>query len=587
VTLTQAAMSLIDHLPLGVAFGLKPPPAYPEARIRLEDIEKSLNIYLHALMRSCQQKVAAPEKKRRLVQRLTPRRHLNALVWSDSETARLPEVIERFDDPGLNRDLYYWLAAYVAFDQPLPPPATNQRPLSDGLAHLLQGVMTSTRVLKACPGLNERYQRLCAACLAERQLAVPALSRPRDEAAAVLECGIRRALGDQAATLPTWLGHALDAAEVGILLPDPPAALLKPNLPFWPAGIWGRPFQEAPAHENPLQALLDEELLEPKPDHPHAPDPVDESDYLEAPEEETGEELSGIFLYPEWNCKADAYRDNWCQVIEDVQEEEDWADPPAELRKLSRRVRRQFEALRTDDRWLRRLNDGEEVDIDDFIETICERRGCGWANERYYRHRKRVDRELAVMVLLDVSKSTQLDVGECRVIDVERQAMLVMAEALAEVDDVFSIYAFSGYSRRQVDCLRLKDFDEDYDDHVRRRIFSLAPRGSTRIGAALRHVGKRLLRRPERHRLMLLLTDGRPYDPADHYKGLYALEDTRKALQELHSDGIYAYGLTIDQAGLEYLPYLFGPGKYSVFSNVLALPEFLPKLYAKLTGLGK
>jgi nitric oxide reductase NorD protein len=99
-------------------------------------------------------------------------------------------------------------------------------------------------------------------------------------------------------------------------------------------------------------------------------------------------------------------------------------------------------------------------------------------------------------------------------------------------------------------------------------------------------MGKRFMRRSERHRLLLLLTDGRPFDPADNYKGLYALEDTRKALQELHNDGIYAYGLTIDQAGVEYLPYLFGPGKYTVFSNVLALPEFLPKLYAKLTGLG-
>lgn len=580
-------MALTDHLPLALSFGLKPPPAYPDAAVRLEEVEKSLNIYLHALMRSCHQKVAAPEKKRRLARPLSSRRHLNALVWSDSDTARLPEVVERFADPLLNRDLYYWLAAYVAFDEPLPASEPNQRPLSDGLAHLLQGVMTSTRVLKACPGLQDRYQRLCAACLSERQLMVPPLTRPRDQAAAMLECGIRRALGDRATTLPIWLGHALDAAEVGILLPDPPAELLKPTLPFWPVSVWGRPTQAAPVGVNPLQELLDEQMIEPEPGHPNDPDPVDESDYLEEPDEETGEELSGFFLYPEWNCKTNSYRDNWCQVIEDVQERADWVEPPPTLRRLSRRVRRQFEALRTDDRWLRRLTDGEDVDIDDFIEAVCERRGSGRASERFYRHRKRVDRELAVMVLLDVSKSTQLEVGEYRIIDVERQAMLVMAEALAEVDDVFSIYAFSGYSRRQVDCLRLKDFDEDYDDAVRERIFSLTPRGSTRIGAALRHVGKRLRRRPERHRLLLLLTDGRPYDPADHYKGLYALEDTRKALQELHGDGIYAYGLTIDQAGLEYLPYLFGPGKYAVFSNVLALPEFLPKLYAKLTGLGQ
>jgi nitric oxide reductase NorD protein len=580
-------MRFIDHLPLNLTFGLKSAPAYPEAKVKLEDIEKSLNIYLHALMRSCEQKVVAAEKKRGLSRTLPSQRHLDTLVWHDSRNAHLPETIERFNDAVLNRDLYYWLAAYIAFDQPLPPPESNQQSLSQALAHLLQGVMTSSRVIKACPGLAERYQRLCAACLAEREIMVPMLNQRRNEAAAMLESGIRRALGDLATIVPRWLEHAIDAAQVGILLPDPPTALLKVSLPFWPVAIWGRPVQTISHNVNLLEELIDEDMLERTPDSPENPEQVDVSDYLEIPDEEQGEELTGVYLYPEWNCKTNEYRDNWCRVFEDLQDSEGWAEPPMELKKLSRRVRRQFEALRTDDRWLRRLTDGEEVDIDDFIEAVCERRGCGYASERLYKHRKRDDRELAVTVLLDVSNSTQFQVGSCRVIDVERQAMLVMAEALSEVGDVFSIYAFSGYGRTQVDCLRLKDFDDAYNDSVRERIFSLTPRGSTRIGAALRHMGKRFVRRTERHRLLLLLTDGRPFDPADNYKGLYALEDTRKALQELHNDGIYAYGLTIDRAGLEYLPYLFGPGKYTVFSNVLALPEFLPKLYAKLTGLGK
>jgi len=581
-------MRFIDYLPLNLAFELKAAPAYPEAMVKLDDIEKSLNIYLHALRRSCEQKVVAAEKKRGLSRRLSSQRHLNALVWQESGNAHLPEIIQRFDDAVLNRDLYYWLAAYIAFDEPLPPPAPNQPPLSPALGHVLQGVMTSARVLKACPGLVERYQRLCAACLAERDSLVPTLTLRRNEAAAMLESGIRRTLGDLTTSVPRWLEHAIDAAEVGIVLPDLPAASLKATLPFWPVAMWGRPVQMAPANTNLLEELIDEDLLERKHDESlDNPEQVDVTDYLEIPDEEKGDELTGFFLYPEWNSKTDEYRHNWCQVIEDVQDSEDWAEPPATLGKLSRRVRRQFEALRTDDRWLRRLNDGEEVDIDDFIQAVSERRGCGYASERVYKHRKRDDRELAVMVLLDVSNSTAFQLGHGRVIDVERQAMLVLAEALSELDDVFAIYAFSGYGRTQVDCLRLKDFDDDYNDTVRKRIFSLAPRGSTRIGAALRHMGKRFMRRSERHRLLLLLTDGRPFDPADNYKGLYALEDTRKALQELHNDGIYAYGLTIDRAGLEYLPYLFGPGKYTVFSNVLALPEFLPKLYAKLTGLGK
>jgi nitric oxide reductase NorD protein len=580
-------MTFIDYLPLNLAFGLMSAPAYPDAMVKLADIEKSLNLYLHALQRSCEQKVVAAEKKRGLPQTFSPHRHLNNLVWQESGHAHLPESIQRFDDAALNRDLYYWLAAYIAFDQPLPAPAPNQPPLSPVLGHLLQGVMTSARVLKACPGLVDRYQRLCAACLAERDSLLSTRNLRRNESATIMEFGIRRALGDVTNSVPRWLEHALDAAEVGIVLPDPPAAVLKASLPFWPVAIWGRPVQMAAASSNLLEELIDEDLLEQKRDESvDKPEQVDAAEYLELTDVEKGDELSGFYLYPEWNCKTEDYRDNWCRVIEDVQDSEDWAEPPVEIGKLSRQVRRQFQALRTDDRWLRRLTDGEELDIDEFIQSISERKGCGYASERMYKHRKRDDRELAVMVLLDVSNSTAFQLGHGRVIDVERQAMLVLAEALSELGDIFSIYAFSGYGRTQVDILRLKDFDDDYNDNVRKRIFSLAPRGSTRIGAALRHMGIRFLRRAERHRLLLLLTDGRPYDPADNYKGLYALEDTRKALQELHNDGIYAYGLTIDQTGVEYLPYLFGPGKYTVFSNVLALPEFLPKLYAKLTGLG-
>lgn len=577
---------LLDHLPLNLALGLRTAPSFPDKAVNLDNIEKSLNIYLHAMRRSCTQKVVASKRQR--IRSLSSRRHVSTLVWQEGEHAHLPETIQRFDDVTLNRDLYFWLAAYIAFDQPLPAPAAQQPLLSEALGHVLQGIMTSARVLKACPGLLDRYRRLCAACLAEREQLIPGLPQHQHRGAAILEAGIRYALGDRTANPPRWLGHAIDAANVGILLPDPPAELLKANLPFWPVAMWGRPTQAAPAELSLIEQLIEEEYFERKPDNPTDPEQPDETDFLELPEDaEQGDELTGTYLYPEWNCKTNAYRNNWCQVIEELQDSEGWEEPPAELKRLSRRVRRAFEALRTDDRWLRRQTDGEDVNIDDFIEAVSERRGCGHASENLYQHRKRDNRELAVMVLLDVSNSTQFQLGQGRVIDVERQAVFVLAEALSELGDTFGIYAFSGYGRTQVDCLRLKDFDDEYDDSVRERIYCLSPRGSTRIGAALRHMGKRFAGRSERHRLLLLLTDGRPFDPADKYTGLYALEDTRKALQELGNDGIYAYGLTIDRAGLEYLPYLFGPGKYTVFSNVLALPEFLPKLYARLTSLGK
>jgi nitric oxide reductase NorD protein len=253
-----------DYLPLNLAFAFTGAPAYPDAAVQLQDIEKSLNIYLHALMRSCEQTLVTASRKRALSRSLSARRHMNILVWQESGNTHLPEFIQRFDDAPLNRDLYYWLAAYIAFDEPLPAPEHNQHALSPALGHLLQGIMTSARVLKACPGLSERYRRLAAACLAERSRLVPVARLRRHEAAAIIECGVRRALGDLTASVPRWLEHAMDAAQAGIVLPDPPAALLKAKLPFWPAALWGRPVQAEARPISLADELIDGELIETK-----------------------------------------------------------------------------------------------------------------------------------------------------------------------------------------------------------------------------------------------------------------------------------------------------------------------------------
>jgi nitric oxide reductase NorD protein len=104
------------------------------------------------------------------------------------------------------------------------------------------------------------------------------------------------------------------------------------------------------------------------------------------------------------------------------------------------------------------------------------------------------------------------------------------------------------------------------------------------MGAAIRHVGARLEERSPAQRLLLVLTDGRPHDPADGYEGRYGLEDTRRALLELRSRGVHCFGLTIDQRGCEYLPHLFGAGHYAVFADPRSLPQVLPRLYARITA---
>jgi nitric oxide reductase NorD protein len=164
--------------------------------------------------------------------------------------------------------------------------------------------------------------------------------------------------------------------------------------------------------------------------------------------------------------------------------------------------------------------------------------------------------------------------------------MVVLAEALDAVGDDFALYGFSSDSRLRVLCIRIKGFDDGYDERSRRALSQLTPANYTRMGAAIRHVGNRLRERPGRQKMLLVLTDGRPHDPTDRYEARYAVEDTRRALLELRVQGLYCFGLTIDQRGQEFLPYLFGPGHYAVLSDPHSLPHVLPRLYARITARG-
>src|SRR5690606_10995829 len=129
--------------------------------------------------------------------------------------------------------------------------------------------------------------------------------------------------------------------------------------------------------------------------------------------------------------------------------------------------------------------------------------------------------------------------------------------------DSHALYAFTSRKRHDVSVLTLKDFDEPLDGRARRRIGALKPGYYTRMGAALRHVTARLAPRPNRHRLLLLLTDGKPND-ADHYEGRYGVEDTRRAIHEARRAGLAVFGITVDTRARDYFPYLFGRGAYAI-----------------------
>jgi nitric oxide reductase NorD protein len=190
-------------------------------------------------------------------------------------------------------------------------------------------------------------------------------------------------------------------------------------------------------------------------------------------------------------------------------------------------------------------------------------------------------RDLAVAILVDVSLSTDSWANNRRVIDVEKEALTALASGLATCGDAFAIYTFTSRRRHFIRITTVKDFATPFNSRVLRRIAALRPGYYTRMGAALRYTQQQLAVRPERHRLLLLLSDGKPND-LDHYEGRYGIEDTRQAILEARRVGLAVFGVTIDRKGQDYFPYLFGRGGYAIVSQLDRLTHALHILYQQL-----
>lgn len=294
------------------------------------------------------------------------------------------------------------------------------------------------------------------------------------------------------------------------------------------------------------------------------------------------------YRYPEWDAQRGAYRDPGIVLRETLLSSADsaWAEEAARRhRQLLARLRRQFEALRPRRERVGRQLEGDLLDLDGIAaEHAARRAGFGPDGRIYPRERSR-RRDVAVLLLIDASGSTDAWVarGE-RVIDVARAAALCLGEALAALGDRFAIAAFSGRGPGDVRFGVAKRFAEPWSDAVRARIGALQPDRATRLGGPIRHASARLARQPARARLLIVLSDGKP-DDDDAYEGRYGLEDVRQAVFEARRVGVRPFCVTIDCAGAHYLPHLFGPHGYTLLWDVQQLPERLPALYRRLVGV--
>jgi nitric oxide reductase activation protein len=233
------------------------------------------------------------------------------------------------------------------------------------------------------------------------------------------------------------------------------------------------------------------------------------------------------------------------------------------------------------------LEDGETIDLDAAISARVDRLSGTAPSTKLYAARQAIERDVATLFLLDLSASTDSRVAgreDLRVIDVMKEAMVLLSSALDDIGDAYAIYGFSSHGRRNVEIYPVKTFVESLSAHVKGRIGGLTPQRSTRMGTAVRHATRKLKDLSSRAKLLVLLSDGYPEDAdygRDEHTPTYGVRDTMMALREAEKHGILSFCLTVDKGGHDYLREMCAPSRYMVIEDITTLPAELPKIYQR------
>lgn len=611
---------------------------HPQAAVSFDAVQRRIGIIFRALGGSGAVRIVAAKPlesghRLRLRQRVGLGRERIDRAVLDPGTLRLPAVIDVFPCPADNEALYEWLAAWCA--HAIAPPPSPTDPLQADILRLQAAVATTRATLRRWPGLVRLHDRLSAAALAAR----PARSLPSCEA--MLEAAIRTLLG---APAPRESDASMLAALEGE--PERAFSFHAPSgyrtylpVPVWAdilpdsAGAQPEDAAEDGGESVPVDSLSRRAARRPT-DQTARRDPLllhrfetifsladivnlnraveddDENSARQAaddlpelaigahhkrastrlkldldlaPPQADDARLVAEVCYPEWDWKRQGYRQDYCRVIATTASEvgEDWT-PDAPMQRRIRQVRRQFEALRPKRRLKYAEPDGFDIDLSALVRDVADRHAGASGSERVFVDARATARDLSIAVLLDASLSTDAWLQEQRVLDVEKGALLALTHGLSACGDEHAIFSFTSRRRTSVSVATIKDFGEPLGAKVIRRIQAIKPGQYTRIGAAVRHVTAKLKERPHRHRLLMVLTDGKPND-IDQYEGRYGIEDTRMAIREARKAGLRVFGVTVDAHAREYFPYIFGRGAYAIFPSIDRLPAALPAIYRHVT----
>jgi nitric oxide reductase NorD protein len=287
--------------------------------------------------------------------------------------------------------------------------------------------------------------------------------------------------------------------------------------------------------------------------------------------------------YDEWDTRKRQYRRDWCKVYIKQQNQQDPAYLKKTLenhRRVLQNMRRRFSMQFNSWQSVNRQTQGEEPDLEALVENFADLHAGRTPSEKIYLSKRKKRREVSLILLMDLSLSSDGYTGGYRVLDVEKQSVILFSQLLSEWGDRFQIDGFASHTRNQCEYLTLKSFKESWAQTAN-RIGAVEPRGYTRIGPALRHATSLLENERSRSRWIVLLSDGKPND-YDRYEGQYGLADVRQAIHEARTKNVQVYGLAIESLARNYLPLMLGQGGYRILPQPALLPQALTDFYGRL-----
>ena len=287
--------------------------------------------------------------------------------------------------------------------------------------------------------------------------------------------------------------------------------------------------------------------------------------------------------YDEWDFARRTYKPDFCKVYPKEQLSTDYTYYRETLKKngsVLMGLRKMLTSVNNKYQQQRKQKEGEDFDLDALTDLFVDAHSRHTPSEEIYLSKRKKDKDLSILMLLDVSLSSDGYAAGNRVIDVEKQVSILFGEILDEFKVDFSIDCFYSKTRNYTTYLSLKAFDQNWDK-AKIKIGAVQPSGYTRIGAALRHSGALLAKRNTKNKWLILISDGKPND-YDKYEGKYGINDVKQAIRELNQLQINSYALAIEAQAKYYLPQMFGQNHYQIMTTPVGLLQSLVKLYERI-----